>query len=130
MPVLLLVCCPCVRTGAADAGSIGSGTEWNKITEERMKDMKFTHKENEIVLLAEDGKLLAQITFPYTGEDKSSVDINHTFVDASLRGQGVAGKLMKELVQELEERDVKAVPTCSYAAGWFEKHPEYSHLLK
>lgn len=95
-----------------------------------MKDMKFTHKENEIVLLAEDGKLLAQITFPYTGEDKSSVDINHTFVDASLRGQGVAGKLMKELVQELEERDVKAVPTCSYAAGWFEKHPEYSHLLK
>ena len=30
LPVLLLVCCPCVRTGAADAGSIGSVPERNK----------------------------------------------------------------------------------------------------
>ncbi|HIV52409.1 MAG TPA: N-acetyltransferase [Candidatus Mediterraneibacter norwichensis] len=92
--------------------------------------MDFTHKENEIVLLSEEGALLAQITFPYKGEDRNTVEIDHTFVDASLRGQGIAGKLMKEVVNELETRNLKAVPTCSYAAGWFEKHPEYAHLLK
>ena len=92
--------------------------------------MDFIRKENEIVLLSEKGSLLAQITFPYTGEDKKAVEIDHTFVDTSLRGQGIAGKLMKEVVNELESRNLKAVPTCSYAAGWFEKHPEYSHLLR
>ena len=71
--------------------------------------MEFTHKENEIVLLDENGNLLAQITFPYANNEKTAVDVNHTFVDTSLRGQGIAGKLMKELIKEIkkfnEERD-------------------------
>lgn len=92
--------------------------------------MEFTHKENEIVLLNENGNLLAQITFPYADSEKTTVDINHTFVDTSLRGQGIAGKLMKELIKDLQGRNLKAVPSCSYAAGWFEKHREYSNLLK
>ena len=91
--------------------------------------MEFTHKENEIVLLDENGILLAQITFPYANNEKTAVDVNHTFVDTSLRGQGIAGKLMKELIKELQDRNLKAVPSCSYAAGWFEKHPEYSDLF-
>lgn len=89
--------------------------------------MNFTHNENQIALYSETGELLAEITFPYI--DKDTVDINHTFVDPSLRGQGIAGKLMNELTDELRKRGLKAVPTCSYAVGWFEKHPEYSHLI-
>ena len=92
--------------------------------------MNFIHKENEIVLFNENEDLLAQITFPYLKEDNSCVDLNHTFVDPSLRGQGVAGKLMAEAVKDLKERGLNAVPTCSYAQRWFEKHPEYSDLLK
>ena len=38
---------------------------------ERIENMDFTHKENEIVLLSEEGGMLAQITFPYKGEDKT-----------------------------------------------------------
>lgn len=90
--------------------------------------MDFKHNENQIALYSETGDLLAEITFPYV--DENTVDVNHTFVDASLRGQGIAGKLMQELVDELEKRGLKAVPTCSYAQGWFEKHREYGHLVK
>lgn len=90
--------------------------------------MDFTHSENQIAVYSETGDLLAEIAFPYI--DQETVDIIRTFVDPSLRGQGVAGKLMNELVKELGKRELKAVPTCSYAVGWFEKHPEYSHLLK
>ena len=90
--------------------------------------MNFTHEENAVILYSEEGSLLAEITFPYI--DEKTVDINHTFVDTSLRGQGIAGKLMSELADELEKRDLKAVPTCSYAVSWFEKHPEYAHLVK
>ncbi len=90
--------------------------------------MDFKHNENQIALYSETGDLLAEITFPYV--DENTVDVNHTFVDTSLRGQGIAGKLMQELVEELEKRGLKAMPTCSYAQGWFEKHGEYGHLLK
>lgn len=92
--------------------------------------MDFKRNENQIALYSETGALLAEITFPYTDESRSAVEMDHTFVDASLRGQGIAGKLMIELADELKKRGLKAVPTCSYAVHWFEKHPEQAHLLK
>ena len=90
--------------------------------------MDFIHNENQIVSFSDEGKPLAEITFSYI--DAGTVEINHTFVDASLRGQGIAGKLMTELISELEKRNLKAVPTCSYAVNWFEKHPEYARFIK
>lgn len=92
--------------------------------------MDFIHKETEIVLQSETGEVLAQITFPYENKEKNVVIIDHTFVDASLRGQGIAGKLMTETINELKKRNLKIIPACSYAAAWFEKHPEFSYLLK
>lgn len=90
--------------------------------------MNFTHNENQIALFSDEGHLLAEITFPRIND--TTVNINHTFVDESLRGQGIAGKLMAELVQELTAENLTAIPTCSYAVKWFDKHPEYSHLIK
>ena len=92
--------------------------------------MNFKRTENQIALYSETGVLLAEVTFPYTDETHSTVEVDHTFVDASLRGQGIAGKLMDELADELKKRGLKAVPTCSYAVHWFEKHPECAPLLK
>lgn len=96
--------------------------------EERIYKMDFKHNENQIALYSKEGTLLAEITFPNL--DDNTVDVNYTFVDSSLRGQGIAGKLMQELVKDLQARGLKAVPTCSYAQGWFEKHSEYAHLIK
>lgn len=90
--------------------------------------MEFKHEESRIFLNNEEGKTIAEVTFPETSDNK--VNINHTFVDGSLRGQGVADKLLTELAQELRNKNKKAVATCSYAVGWFEKHPEYDDLLK
>lgn len=90
--------------------------------------MEFKHEKSRIFLNNEEGKTIAEVTFPETSDN--TVDINHTFVDGSLRGQGVADKLLSELAQELKSTNKKAVATCSYAVGWFEKHPEYEDLLK
>lgn len=89
--------------------------------------MEFIHTENQIGLYDENHKLLAEVTFPTLKE--GVVQVNHTFVDASLRGQGIANQLMLELVKELQDTDRKAVPTCSYAVSWFETHPEYQDIL-
>lgn len=98
------------------------------LRKERIENMDFTHNKNQIALFSETGDMLAEVTFPNI--DENTVDINHTFVDNSLRGQGIAGKLMEELTADLEKGALKAVPTCSYAQRWFEKHTEYAHLVK
>ncbi len=89
--------------------------------------MNFIYEENRIYLKDENNKLIAEITFPYVKD--ATVDINHTFVDESLRGQGVASKLLEAVIGQLKERNLKAIPTCSYAISWFEKHPEYKEFL-
>jgi predicted GNAT family acetyltransferase len=90
--------------------------------------MDFTCHPNQIALYHSDHNLLAEVTFPAV--DKNTVNINHTFVDASLRGQGVAGQLMEAVAKQLRSENKKAVLTCSYAVKWFEQHPEYHDLVK
>ena len=90
--------------------------------------MEFIYRENEIVLESPEGKTLARVTFPAL--DAETVEIDHTLVDDSLRGQGVAGKLLEAAAAELRKRGLKAVPTCSYAVKWFGKHPEYADVKK
>ncbi len=75
-----------------------------------------------------DGKVLAEITFPAINE--TTVDINHTFVDDALRGQGIAGQLMELAVQQLIDTNRKAVASCSYAQKWLEKNPEKAEKLR
>lgn len=71
---------------------------------------------------------IAHITFKNGGNN--IIVIDHTFVDPSLRGQGVAGKLMKKVVDMAREEDLKCVPVCSYAVVAFKRHPEYQDVLK
>lgn len=90
--------------------------------------MEFTYNKNQIALFDKDGRMAAEVTFPDV--DEETVNIDHTFVDDSLRGQGVAGKLMEAAAKNLRGQQKKAVLTCSYAVKWFEKHPEYADVVK
>ena len=89
--------------------------------------MEFTKNENRIFANDENGKLIAEITFPAISD--TAVDINHTFVDDSLRGQGIAGQLMLAAVDSIRAQGKKAIATCPYAVKWFEKNSDFSDLL-
>ena len=73
-----------------------------------------------------DGKLVAEITFPAEG---GTAVITHTFVDDSLRGQGVAAQLVHAAAEQIRAEGKQARPVCSYAQKWFAQHPEASDLL-
>lgn len=88
--------------------------------------MEFIFEDNRI-FCEEKGKLLAEVTFPALSADM--VEIDHTFVDESLRGQGVAGDLMQMAVSVMKNEGKKIKPTCTYAIAWFGKHPEHAALL-
>ncbi|MDR2938783.1 MAG: N-acetyltransferase [Clostridiales bacterium] len=89
--------------------------------------MNFTIESNRIYKQDGQGKLLAEVLFPENAG--GMVTVTHTFVDESLRGQGIADELMKALVSEVILNNKKISPVCSYAVKWFSKHPEHSDLL-
>ncbi len=90
--------------------------------------MEFVFKKNQIALYDSQELVIAEVTFPDL--DADTVEIDHTFVDDSLRGLGVAGMLMTAAANELRRLKKKAVLTCSYAVNWFGKHPEYADIVK
>jgi predicted GNAT family acetyltransferase len=90
--------------------------------------MEYIANKNMIYLVNEDKKRIAYITYPFMKE--GVVDIQHTFVDESLRGQGIAGKMMEQVVAQLRKDGRKAHLTCPYAKAYFEKHPEAKDVLE
>ncbi|MBW7573297.1 N-acetyltransferase [Caproiciproducens sp. AGMB10547] len=88
--------------------------------------LELIYEKNRIYAENESHQVIAEVTFP--DMDEQTVNIDHTFVDDSLRGQGVAGKLMEASASLLREQKRKAVLTCSYAVKWFDSHPEYCDI--
>ena len=80
--------------------------------------MDFIQESERIFARDGEGRLLAEVTFPVR---EGVAEIDHTFVDPSLRGQGVAGQLLQAAAAALRERGLKARPVCSYAVRWFER---------
>ncbi len=56
---------------------------------------------------------LAEITFRHHHNKRLVVD--HTFTDSSLRGQGVARKLVESVAEYARSEGYKLLATCSYA---------------
>ena len=65
-----------------------------------MIDREFLNSENRIWLENDAGEEIAFISFPYVGSGRKLVCIDHTVVDPSLQGQGIASRLVREAVEE------------------------------
>ena len=55
-------------------------------------------------------------------KEKGTFNIYQTFVGESLRGQGIASKLVEKAVEEIELKNGQVNATCSYAKKWLEKN--------
>ena len=80
------------------------------------------YEKERVYALDEGGKLVAEITFPETAPGVYTMD--HTFVDPSLRGQGMADKLVRAALEQIRENGGAPAATCSYAVSWLEKPPD------
>lgn len=89
--------------------------------------MEFIVGENRIYYEDDNGEEIAVITYQDVSDDV--VDANHTFVDPSLRGQGVAEQLVDALVEKMEKEGKKIEPGCPYVEKLFERKPDkYGHI--
>lgn len=81
--------------------------------------MEFKIEAERIYAENDSGRLVAEINFPET--ETGVYCITHTFVDDSLRGQGIAGELVERAVDEIRSKGGKITATCTYAKGKLEK---------
>ncbi len=76
----------------------------------------FLTEQDRIYMEDAQGRIVAEITFPEILPGVYNID--HTFVDNSLRGQGIASKLVQAAVDEIRHRGGEVQATCSYAVKW------------
>ncbi|TVP85946.1 MAG: N-acetyltransferase [Acholeplasmataceae bacterium] len=89
--------------------------------------MQYIHEPHRIHVNDENGKMIVNATFP---EIKPGVvNVDHTFVDPALRGQGIASQLMHEVCRYARAQGYRMVATCPYAVVWFKRHQDQCDLI-
>ncbi len=54
--------------------------------------------------------------------------VTHTVVYDRFAGQGLAGRLVKHVLDDARSKHLRVVPVCSYVAAYIERNPEYADL--
>lgn len=72
---------------------------------------------------------LAYVEYRREPDHPNHLVIPYVYAPPPLRGTGVAGELMKEVMAIARAEHMRIRPLCSYAALWMQRHPEYDDLL-
>lgn len=91
--------------------------------------MDFTHEPGRFYANDDTGRLQAEVTYQLI-DDGQAFAIDHTFVDPSLRGQGIAAQLIREVVDLARTEGKTIEPLCTYARHAFATTPEYADVLR
>lgn len=57
------------------------------------------------------------------------LDLVHTEIDPAFEGRGLAGQLVRFALDEARAAGRKIRASCSYAAAWLQRHPEYRDVV-
>ena len=82
--------------------------------------MQFIKEDNRIYATNIDNETVAEVTFYEIENGVYSID--HTFVDDSLRGQGIGSKLLQEAVDTIKQKGANIQATCPFASKWLEEN--------
>ena len=64
----------------------------------------------------------AELLYGMFGDDV--IDLQHTEVPASGKGQGVGDALVRAALAYARERGLRVMATCPYVQAWLRRHPE------
>ena len=65
----------------------------------------------------------------YARPDERTIDLQHTEVPASARGQGVADELARAAFEYVREQGLQVVVTCPFVRTWLRRHPEERSMV-
>lgn len=65
----------------------------------------------------------------YILTQKGTIYLTHTEVPKPLEGGGVGSKLVKQVLNIVDQRSLKLVPLCPFVAAYIRRHLEWKKLL-
>ena len=83
--------------------------------------------ENSRVVALDNGMEIGEITWIKIID---VIDIEHTFVQSSYRGQKIAEKLVEHAINYVEDNNLKVIAACWYANKIISENDEYNQFLK
>lgn len=79
---------------------------------------------NKFYLGDDENRPLAEITWTKPN-NKEYIIIDHTYVHPTLRGQNIATRLVKRVVEYARDNDIKVASNCSFASAQLAQNEEY-----
>ncbi|WP_294833844.1 GNAT family N-acetyltransferase [uncultured Gilliamella sp.] len=76
--------------------------------------LHYLEDKNRFYVCDENDNQVGEMTFTRIGQNKAT--INHTYIEPSYRGQGIADKLLDRVVEKLQQEQREIIPICSFAA--------------
>ncbi len=84
--------------------------------------MDWNFEKGRIYSVSDSGELMAEATYEVL--ENGDLNVDHSYVNPSLRGRGVADEMMKVVAEYLRKEGYRAVASCSYAHIWFERNQD------
>ena len=85
-------------------------------------ELKLNDQQRGGFVIDEGEQRIAEMAVAISGKN---LIVYHTEVSETLRGQGVAAKLLGQMVDYARENQLKVVPLCPYVLAQFKRHPEH-----
>ncbi|MDQ3535635.1 MAG: N-acetyltransferase [Bacteroidota bacterium] len=65
----------------------------------------------------------------YNSNDADILDLQSTFIDEDIRGQGYGKELVKYVLEYARENNFKVIPTCRMVSTYIKRNKEYNSLV-
>jgi predicted GNAT family acetyltransferase len=91
-------------------------------------DLNYTLTDNEEAKQYEfniDG-LIPRIEYIKSG---NQIYLTHTEVPLELEGKGIAKKLVKKVLEDIEQKNLLIIPLCPFVASYIKRNPEWIKLV-
>lgn len=60
---------------------------------------------------------------------QNNIYLTHTEVPVKLEGKGIGAAIVKQVLQDIEQRNLTLVPLCPFVALYLKRHPEWKKLV-
>ena len=57
------------------------------------------------------------------------IAFTHTETNPELQGRGIAGRLIRDALDDVRRRELTVLPLCSFVAHWISENPDYKDLV-
>ncbi|MBT8238278.1 MAG: N-acetyltransferase [Croceitalea sp.] len=60
---------------------------------------------------------------------QNRIFLTHTEVPIGLEGRGIGSELIRQVLEDIQLKNMILVPLCPFVAGYIKKHPEWKSLV-